>query len=129
LADIRLTWKGEEKLQRFLRDSPREALQATRKSLNESGEQVMTEAKRVTPVDTGTLRGSGHVKSPTVTRTRVEVILGFGGAASAYALYQHERTDLNHPGQGQAKYLERPFNAATSRIQRKLASDLKRAMR
>lgn len=32
--------------------------------------------------------------------------VGFGGAAGAYAVKQHEDLSLNHPGGGQAKFLE-----------------------
>ncbi len=129
MGDIRMVWDGVDEFERWLKTSPDKALAAAAKSLFQSGETVMTRSKRVVPVKDGILKASGHVKPPDTSRTRTEVTLGYGGAASAYARYQHERTDLHHPGQGQAKYLEQPFNAATSQIQRKLARDLAKAMR
>lgn len=65
----------------------------------------MTEAKERTPVDTGTLRGSGYVDLPQDQGDRITQTFGFGGAASDYALIVHERLDVNHPT-GQAKFLE-----------------------
>ena len=55
--------------------------------------------------------------------------MGYGGAASAYALVQHERTDYRHPGQGQAKYLEGPAKARAPQLGRNIARRLRKAMR
>lgn len=55
------------------------------------------------PVDTGTLRDSGQVHGPTEDG---KVVIGFGGQAQDYALYQHERMDLRHRV-GEARYLVR----------------------
>lgn len=74
-------------------------------ALTEEAEIEMKEAKRRTPVDTGTLRASGRVGKPEFTGTNVSVPMTFGGAASAYALIVHEDLDAWHPV-GQAKFLE-----------------------
>jgi hypothetical protein len=92
------------------------------------GELIMTTSKRSwVPVDLGTLRASGRVERPRISGSNVSVELGFGGAAAAYALIQHERTDFNHPGQGRAKYLEGPVKEAAPTIGRKIARRLQRA--
>ncbi len=89
-------------------------------------------SQMMTPHATGVLRASGVVKPPTVNGTSVEIVMGYGGAASAYALYQHENTNLNHPDpsnphsdpKGQAKYLEKPVRDQTRGLARRLRDEL-----
>lgn len=75
-------------------------------ALTAEAELIMTDAKKNTPVDTGTLRSSGIV-TPRPADHRVD--LSFGGAASAYAAIVHERLDVHHPV-GEAKFLENALN-------------------
>jgi hypothetical protein len=100
------------------------ALEKFRGPLKLEAELIMTKAKRITPVDTGTLRSSGHVQSPKQTLDRLSITLGFGGAASAYALVQHERTDYKHRGKQQAKFLEQPVKEEELRLARRLVRNL-----
>lgn len=80
------------------------------------------EAKRRTPVDRGTLRGTIHV-TPPVLGTNIYVMIVAGGPSAPYAVYVHEDLDAFHKV-GQAKFLEsvilesRPFMA--QRIARRL---------
>jgi hypothetical protein len=76
-------------------------------------ERLMTESKEVyVPVDTGTLRTSGHVEPIKYTgKTSVEVSLGYGGPAAFYALEVHENLNAHHVV-GMAKYLETPVRIA-----------------
>lgn len=83
--------------------------------LRQEGEKAMTEAKQETPVDTGVLRASGIVDGPHNDGGSVWLELGFGGAASSYALIVHERTDVHHPV-GKAKYLEDPAMRMADRL-------------
>lgn len=120
--------EGFTQLQRHLNALPDQMLGALEKALYVEGETVMTRSKQIVPVDLGVLRASGHVKRPVTKGTRVTVTLGYGGAASAYALAQHERTDYRHAGQGQAHYLSDPVAAAehgfTDRLLRRVRSTL-----
>ena len=75
------------------------------RALRSVGEVWMTEAKRRCPVDTGTLRSSGHVQGPTVQGHEIIVRLVFGGPAASYAAIVHENLTAHHDV-GQAKYLE-----------------------
>lgn len=79
------------------------------KVIVEVAEEIMTDSKEnYVPVDTGTLRDSGHVEEPEISEKVVAVTLGFGGQGISYAVTQHE--DLGHVHTiGQAKYLEIPF--------------------
>lgn len=80
-------------------------------SLSRRTEAIMTVAKRLCPVDKGTLRASGRVESPRVEGASVIFRLSFGGAASAYALRVHEDVTVYHKV-GQAKFLETPIKAS-----------------
>lgn len=124
MADPRLeksfTISGAEKLRPVLEKWGRDGAQAIAAGLYEIAEGIMTIAKERTPVLTGTLRASGHVVPPVVeTGSALVVRLGFGGAASGYALYVHERLDVHHPT-GQAKFLE----SAVVEAMRTLEADL-----
>lgn len=103
------------------------------KILYRVGEQIMIEAKKQTPVDTGNLRASGHVKLPKWENTWVYVTLGFGGPAGTgagqtkdvgYAVYVHENLTARHKV-GSAKFLERPMLAWASKLEAKIAADLR----
>jgi hypothetical protein len=72
------------------------------------GEMIMTDVKASrpgagVPKDDGPLKASGRVYGP---NSKGEVALTFGGASAPYALYQHEKTNLNH-NLGEARYLNR----------------------
>lgn len=89
-----------------------ESTEATAPALKEEAERIMTDSKtNYVPVDQGILRASGYVGDPEISGDTLEVELGYGGAASDYALVQHERLDYNHRVGG-AKYLERPLLVA-----------------
>ncbi len=63
------------------------------RALYREAERIMADSKQHhVPVDLGTLKGSGHVQLPVVSGTRVVVTMGYGGAASGYAVYLHEGT-------------------------------------
>jgi hypothetical protein len=106
---------------------------AARKELRRIGEEIMTAAKLLTPVDTGALRSSGHVQD-SFDGGAYTVTLGFGGVAGAgglrrgrsgrrasagdqvgYAVKVHEDLYAHHP-EGQAKFLEDPLRGETPDI-------------
>lgn len=118
---MRLVWTGEKRLERVLQDLPRIAATELAKALFREAEQIMTRSQRdFVPVDLGVLRASGHVAPPDIRGDRVTVELGYGGAASAYALVQHERLDFHHDV-GQAKYLEQPVLEAAAGLGGRIA--------
>lgn len=79
------------------------------------GNEVMTSAKKQTPVDTGILRKTGYVTLPQDKHGQTFVEIGFGGPAEEYSIPQHERTDYVHEA-GNAKFLERPVDKSESTI-------------
>src|SRR3990167_4442938 len=90
------------------------------RALRSVGEVWMTEAKKRTPVDTGTLRSSGHVQGPTVRGNEITVRLVFGGPAASYAATVHENLTARHTT-GQAKYLESVVTERKANLSRELA--------
>src|SRR3990167_711939 len=118
---MRFTVTGVEELRQRLRSNPGPALA---KALYVEAQRIMTESKTsYVPVDHGTLRASGHVQAPVIAGGQVSVTLGYGGAASAYAIVQHERLDYQHTI-GQAKYLEVPVKNAVRGISGRLGANL-----
>jgi hypothetical protein len=69
------------------------------------GNNMMTKAKELTPVNTGALRGSGYVTLPQGDT----VEMGFGGPAKEYAADVHEDLHMSHRV-GESKFLEKAIN-------------------
>jgi hypothetical protein len=123
-----IKWVGMDKAQRFLNGAPVEVKRAVAGVLYREGERIMAESQtRYVPVDVGTLKGSGHVKRPDIGRNKVSVELGYGGAAKAYALIQHEAEHFKHKVGG-PKYLERPVNAAAGQVNTAVGKAIKDAL-
>lgn len=115
---------------RALRLLGEKAPDAMGKALYQEGNDILREAKVLTPVDTGVLKSSAFVNLPEVSGAEVSVTLGYGGAASAYAEVQHEELSYYHKPPTQAKFLEQPFNEAVGngmeqRITYKLQQEFK----
>lgn len=116
---------------------------AVAEGLEEHAEAVMTASKtEYVPVDMGTLRASGVVLPPEVVGETVSVTMGYGGAASAYALAVHENPRSGHTGgvspsgrhykhwaqTGGWKYLETPFREMTPQVEGRVADAVQRAV-
>jgi hypothetical protein len=95
--------------------------------------EIMNKSKRQVPIEDGILRDSGTVNPAETIGDRFKISMGYGGAASAYALIQHENMAFHHPGlhskrKGQvgrkAKYLEDPMRDAGPTLERKMADML-----
>ncbi len=127
MADM-ISVTGQAQLRAALARATVLAIPALTIAALEEMEIVMAEAKAMTPVDLGILRDSGHVLPPKVSPTSVEITAGFGGAASDYAIVQHERLDYNHPSGG-PKFLERPFMARLNEMPKRLAAGVGLALR
>lgn len=81
--------------------------------LKRGGILGIRESKKVVPVDTGDLRGSGDIRvKGKGFKTRIQI----GYFEKHYAIYVHERTDLRHKPGKQAKYLSEPLKKAQSQI-------------
>ena len=105
-------------------------------AIREEAEVIIRRAKQeFVPIDDSALKGSGFVNDVVRKGKDVSVDMGFGGAASAYALTVHETPSSADPRswkgksvsfkKGGPKYLERPLMEAVQgmdvRIARKVA--------
>ena len=121
-------WEGMNEFNKWLSNAGGSVQKAAAAELYRQGERIMTDSKaRYVPVDRGALRGSGHVKQPHISGSRVEVELGYGGAAKAYALVQHEAMHFQHTVGG-PKYLERPVKAARRRVSDAVGRAIQKAL-
>ncbi len=117
--------QGADVLAQRLKELGVTGLRIAAQALHAEAEMIMSESKsRYVPVDTGVLRASGYVMQPAVDRDGAEVRMGYGGAAEAYALEQHERLDYRH-SVGGPKYLERPLLEAAKGMTARLAQAFK----
>ena len=119
MADV--TFRGFREFKAALRALGAAAPAFARRALVVEAEQIMTQAKRLTPVMTGALRASGQVVAD---ETRARVVLGFGNSAVGYAVPVHENLQARHPG-GQAKFLEQPLMEALRGMDARLAAAIK----
>lgn len=93
--------------------------------LYREGERIMAESKAEVPVETGALKGTGHVQVPETRGDLVSVTLGYGGPAAPYAIIVHEDLMARHLN-GKAKYLEDPMLRAAGTMEARLAAELGR---
>lgn len=91
------------------------------------GNVEMTEMKRRTPVEEGTLKSSGQVDQPVWKGNVLTLILGFGGAAESYAFWVHEDLEAFHKV-GQAKYIESVLDESAPYFEQRIGRDFARAM-
>lgn len=112
---------GEDALLNSLRAFASQAGQAFAAALVQEAEVIMADAKARTPVDTGSLRGTGHVQPPQGEGDETSVTMGFGGPAAEYAVFVHENLTAHHPV-GEAKFLERAVLAAAPDLAKRLAA-------
>ena len=123
---IKVTVLGKRELAARLKLAIANAPIRVGQAMREEGETIMTRSKRdFVPVDFGILRASGFVDGPEIKGDIATVTLGYGGAASAYALIQHERMEYHHTV-GQAKYLEQPVNEAVRGFSQRIAKRIGR---
>jgi hypothetical protein len=124
-----------KRLKKFRGDIPR----AMGSVLFQEGEETITEAKLITPVDEGVLRASAFVKLPQLKDGEFVVEIGFGGPAGSgnqgasnakdvgYAVFVHEDLTAHH-NVGQAKFLEVPLDRRRPSIPTRLAANLDREL-
>jgi len=99
------------------------------RALLEEANAIVGDAVALVPVRRGILRASADVSLPRITRTSVTLELGFGGAASDYAVAQHENLTYRHARGRTAKFLETPALARAEGMDRRLARRLRSILR
>lgn len=124
---IKMTWIDYQNFSRVVSKYTVEEMQAAMPQvLMEEAQLIFRESQRLVPVKTGVLRGSGRIIPPRLKGTKYEVVIGYGGAASAYALKQHENLQYAHKEGKSAKYLEIPAQQRVNEIPDAIRYRLKR---
>jgi|1_EtaG_2_1085319.scaffolds.fasta_scaffold00749_3 hypothetical protein len=93
----------------------------------EEQEKVIAGAVPRTPFDEGILKGSAGVLPPNLSGPDVDIVAGYGGAASSYAVPQHEE-DYKH-SVGEKKYLLKAWNERLPKMGKELGDAIERALR
>ena len=120
-----IVWQNKQQLENLVADyTVDEAKRGVTQAVYEEAQIAFRNSQRMVPVDTGTLRRSGQIISPKVQGDTVTVVLGYGGAASDYALKQHENLFYRHKEGQSAKYLEIPVAQQAA----KMGDNLKRRL-
>lgn len=126
---MKITLTESSRLQELLSKKTAMTLDTALRTALAAETQIMfAESQRIVPVDTGTLRRSGIIMPPRSEGKNIVVILGYGGAASAYALRQHEDLTLRHKKGKSAKYLERPVMERTKNLETRLAGRINKIL-
>jgi hypothetical protein len=77
-------------------------------ALTMEAQVMMRNSLRIVPIDSGTLRRSHRILPLAREGSGWVIEMGYGGAASEYALEQHENPDYRHAEGKSWKYLETP---------------------
>lgn len=91
-------------------------------ALLEEARVIMRKSLEEVPVRDGILKASATVEVPVKNGRMIVVRLGYGGAAAAYALYQHNAPDgwnYTKPG-SKSHFLSDPVQAAVPNVRRNL---------
>lgn len=127
--NVSVTISGADRVKAALRALGEQGPKSIGGALWREANRIMNNAKAITPVETGVLRKSGHVQLPNISRSGADVVMGFGGAANAYAIHVHENLNAKHKAPTQAKFLERPLMDAANSMAGRIASELEEDLR
>lgn len=119
-----VTITGDKQLRARLIKAGGAGKKAAGRALYAGANRIFRQSQSEVPVQYGILRGSGRVTMEGET----SVSISYGGAASDYAIYVHERMDVHHP-HGKAKFLEDPMTQLGPAEMRKVAQAVGKAMR
>ena len=123
-----LTIDGLDGVRRNVRRMARREPEIAAKCLNEFAELTMTEAVKITPIDTGRLRQSARVTHATARSLRATLSYD-----TPYAVAVHEDSSARHQPPygrgGQWKYLETPVNARSRRFAAEIAQCMARELK
>lgn len=104
-----------------------EATPAMAKGLYEEGQLGFRDSQKQVPYRKGILKGSGRLFQPTVSGDRVDVTLGYGGAARKYAAPVHDLNKNYRKGK-KWHYLSDPINKRAEGMDRRMAKRIERIL-
>ena len=104
--------KGVTEVLAALKTATDDVVHAVATGVYLEGNNIIGDAKRVTPLDFGVMRASLYCAEPVIEGGQVTCDVGGGGPSGAYIVKQHEG-DFNHR-HGTRKFLERTLNNASA---------------
>lgn len=113
-GNVNIEFVNKATLVRLLAQAGPRAADAIGRGLYEEAAVIFAKSQAEVPHDTGVLMSSGQVHPPSIAGEDIVVEITYGGAASAYAKYQHETENLRHDPGRKDHYLEDPFDKAVS---------------
>lgn len=126
---MKITYIGMDKLENLVSNETRISTDmALRTALMAETQIMFANSQRIVPVATGTLRRSGIIMPPRSEGKNIVVELGYGGAASAYALRQHEDLTFRHKEGKAAKYLENPVKDRIPNLELRIAGRMNKIL-
>lgn len=125
---LKIELLGVDRLTALLATAGKDAVPALQQALNEEAQLAFRESQKLVPRRTGVLAASGQVMPAEVQGDSVVVQLGYGGAASSYALIVHENPNAQHSGGRQWKYLEVPVLRRVPKLADNLARRMERIL-
>ncbi len=140
--EFTLTLEGSLEVGKAIQALGAKAPLAVAAALFDEANELKNDSLALVPRDTGNLARSAHVEPPKPSGAELEVIVGYGGAAAAYALAVHENPRAGHTGGlspsgrqyqhwasvGEWKYLETPFKARVSGFLSRMAARLRASL-
>lgn len=96
------------------------AREAAEQGLDDALEHLLGAARKLVPIEEGTLERSGAASR--------EELTGAVSFDTPYAVAQHERMDLRHDAGRSAKYLEQPATAERDKMRDLIAAKIRRAL-
>lgn len=95
---------------------------ATVRGLRKAAEHLLTESRKVVPIEEGTLERSGVAS---VDASQLKAAVSYD---TVYAVRQHEELDNRHDAGRRAKYLEGPMHEQAPKIRALVAKDIRKAI-
>lgn len=127
MPKIKMTWVDYNNFEKVVSDYTAQEVEAAMPQvLTEEAQIIFRESQRLVPVKTGVLRASGQIVPPRKKGSNWEVVIGYGGAASSYALEQHENLRYRHKEGKSAKYLEIPAQQRSAQMADAIKNRLRR---
>lgn len=143
---VSVTLDGEQSLASHLTMKSTEMCEACARAMLTFANEILARSARLVPKKTGELVARGFTEGPLLSDDGLQyyAVVGYekhsdhfpktSGTADDgtkpkpdhYAVWVHERTDLHHPN-GQAKFLEEPYKAATDEYLEYLAEAAKKS--
>jgi hypothetical protein len=134
MADV-FEMTGVEAVLARLRQIGAEIIPLAGIALQQEADAILEQSKRLVPVETGSLRDSGHTEDVVIAGPVVSTGVRYGGRVGyqgrvpeRYAIRIEFDVTLRHPRGGQAHFLSMATFAATQGMAHRIAEQLRNAL-